>query len=77
MAMNKFMHPKNIYQTPPDFSKLADEFPEIRTVAKAVKLNCFFFSFLFVQYLYKCECKIDFDQFNVHIECKRKGSHRF
>lgn len=30
MAMNKYMHPRNIYKTPPNFKQLAIEFPEFR-----------------------------------------------
>ena len=36
MAMNKFMHPRNIYNTPADFVKLADEFEEFRAITKTV-----------------------------------------
>lgn len=36
MAMNKFMHPRNIYNTPADFAKLAEEFEEFRAIAKTV-----------------------------------------
>ncbi|XP_037071657.1 RNA N6-adenosine-methyltransferase mettl16-like [Pollicipes pollicipes] len=30
MAQNAFMHPRNIYRTPPDFKALVDGFPDIR-----------------------------------------------
>ncbi|KAL1132048.1 hypothetical protein AAG570_010006 [Ranatra chinensis] len=30
MALNKFMHPKNPYRTPPDFKQLAIKYPEFR-----------------------------------------------
>ncbi|CAH0552197.1 unnamed protein product [Brassicogethes aeneus] len=30
MSMNKFMHPRNIYKSPPDFKQLAVDFPEFR-----------------------------------------------
>ncbi|XP_037071666.1 U6 small nuclear RNA (adenine-(43)-N(6))-methyltransferase-like [Pollicipes pollicipes] len=30
MAQNAFMHPRNIYRTPPDFKALVDDFPDIR-----------------------------------------------
>lgn len=36
MAMNKFMHPRNIYNTPADFVKLADEFEEFRAITRTV-----------------------------------------
>lgn len=36
MAMNKFMHPKNMYKVPPDFTKLALEFPEFKIISKIV-----------------------------------------
>ncbi|KAK5639850.1 hypothetical protein RI129_010661 [Pyrocoelia pectoralis] len=31
MAMNKYMHPRNIYKTPPNFKQLAVDYPEFRT----------------------------------------------
>ncbi|CAH2096119.1 unnamed protein product [Euphydryas editha] len=34
MALNKYMHPRNIYKTPPDFSKLAKTYKEFSDVAK-------------------------------------------
>lgn len=36
MAMNKFMHPKNMYKVPPDFTELALEFPEFQIISKIV-----------------------------------------
>lgn len=30
MALNKFMHPRNIYRKPPDFKQLAADWPEFR-----------------------------------------------
>ncbi|XP_050351208.1 U6 small nuclear RNA (adenine-(43)-N(6))-methyltransferase isoform X2 [Nymphalis io] len=36
MALNKFMHPRNIYKTPPDFSKLAKKYKEFSDVAKDI-----------------------------------------
>ncbi|CAB0006363.1 unnamed protein product [Nesidiocoris tenuis] len=33
MAMNRFMHPRNPYKTPPDFKQLALEYPEFREKA--------------------------------------------
>ncbi|XP_061383729.1 U6 small nuclear RNA (adenine-(43)-N(6))-methyltransferase [Danaus plexippus] len=34
MALNKFMHPNNIYKTPPDFAKLAKTYKEFSDIAK-------------------------------------------
>ncbi|KAJ8925349.1 hypothetical protein NQ315_009179 [Exocentrus adspersus] len=34
MSMNKYMHPRNIYRSPPDFKKLALEFPEFQPFVK-------------------------------------------
>nr|CAG4651750.1 EOG090X04JL [Triops cancriformis] len=34
MSLNKFMHPRNPYKTPPDFRQLAIEYPEFRKYAK-------------------------------------------
>ncbi|XP_073980848.1 U6 small nuclear RNA (adenine-(43)-N(6))-methyltransferase isoform X1 [Rhodnius prolixus] len=44
MSMNKFMHPRNPYRNPPDFKKLALDYPEFRKHANQdlsgkVKLN--------------------------------------
>lgn len=36
MAMNKFMHPRNIYKTPPDFTKLAEEYDELKKITQTV-----------------------------------------
>ncbi|XP_050295563.1 U6 small nuclear RNA (adenine-(43)-N(6))-methyltransferase [Anthonomus grandis grandis] len=36
MSMNKYMHPRNIYKTPPDFKQLAIQFPDFQ---KYVKLD--------------------------------------
>lgn len=36
MALNKFMHPRNIYKNPPDFANLAKTYPEFSEVAKVV-----------------------------------------
>ncbi|XP_043194380.1 RNA N6-adenosine-methyltransferase mettl16-like [Amphibalanus amphitrite] len=30
MALNQFMHPRNIYRTPPDFKELVNDYPEVR-----------------------------------------------
>nr|CAH7718667.1 unnamed protein product [Callosobruchus chinensis] len=34
MAMNKYMHPRNIYKTPPDFKQLSAQFPEFKEFLK-------------------------------------------
>ncbi|XP_071446343.1 U6 small nuclear RNA (adenine-(43)-N(6))-methyltransferase isoform X2 [Hetaerina americana] len=34
MSMNKFMHPRNIYKTPPNFKELAIKYPEFRKHSK-------------------------------------------
>ncbi|CAH1985585.1 unnamed protein product [Acanthoscelides obtectus] len=34
MSMNKYMHPRNIYKTPPDFKQLAAQFPEFKGFLK-------------------------------------------
>ncbi|VEN63987.1 unnamed protein product [Callosobruchus maculatus] len=34
MAMNKYMHPRNIYKTPPDFKQLGEQFPEFKEFLK-------------------------------------------
>lgn len=36
MAMNKFMHPKNMYKIPPDFTALALDYPEFKNISKIV-----------------------------------------
>lgn len=30
MSLNQFMHPRNVFQTPPDFKDLAVKYPEFR-----------------------------------------------
>lgn len=34
--MNKKMHPRNIYKSPPNFKQLAIEFPEFRKYVRQV-----------------------------------------
>ncbi|XP_047991631.1 U6 small nuclear RNA (adenine-(43)-N(6))-methyltransferase [Leguminivora glycinivorella] len=34
MAMNRYMHPRNIYKNPPDFSKLSKDFSEFSSICK-------------------------------------------
>lgn len=36
--MNKFMHPRNIYKTPPDFKQLAIDYEDFRSISKIVNL---------------------------------------
>jgi hypothetical protein len=36
MSLNKFMHPRNIYKVPPDFTSLAVAFPEFLAVSSVV-----------------------------------------
>lgn len=36
MALNKFMHPRNIYKTPPDFENMTKIFSEFSGIAKMV-----------------------------------------
>lgn len=40
MALNKFMHTRNIYKTPPDFEKMMKTFSEFSGIAKMVG-GCF------------------------------------
>lgn len=37
MSMNKFMHSRNIYKTPPNFKELAISYPEFREYAQNVR----------------------------------------
>lgn len=36
MALNKYMHPRNIYKEPPDFAKLAKQYKDFSDIAKVV-----------------------------------------
>ena len=36
MSQNKYMHPRNIYRTPPNFKELAISYPDFRKYAKQV-----------------------------------------
>lgn len=38
MAMNSFMHPRNPYRNPPDFTQLAIAYPEIRNIGTLVSV---------------------------------------
>lgn len=42
MALNKFMHPRNIYKNPPDFAKLAISYEDFANIAKTVNLIYYF-----------------------------------
>ncbi|XP_013164872.1 PREDICTED: methyltransferase-like protein 16 [Papilio xuthus] len=64
MALNKFMHPRNIYRTPPDFVKLYKEFEDFSTVAKmdvTGKVSIDFKDTRALRILTKCLLKSDFD----------------
>lgn len=37
MALNKYMHPRNIYKVPPDFGRLAKIYPEFSAISKLVR----------------------------------------
>lgn len=39
MSLNRYMHPRNIYRKPPDFTNLAIEFPEFLNVSSVVSLK--------------------------------------
>lgn len=43
--MNKFMHPRNIYRTPPNFTQLALDFEEFRNAGKLVDFLSYEMSF--------------------------------
>lgn len=64
MALNKFMHPRNIYITPPDFSKLAKTYKEFSNVAKVDitgKVSIDFKDPHVLRVLTKCLLKSDFN----------------
>lgn len=44
------MHPRNIYKTPPDFTKLADEYEELKNIAQTVCLNFIMFTQYFITF---------------------------
>ncbi|CAK1580343.1 unnamed protein product [Parnassius mnemosyne] len=63
MALNKFMHPRNIYRTPPDFCKLFKEFEEFSNIAKmdvSGKVSIDFKDPQALRILTKCLLKSDF-----------------
>ncbi|XP_014255372.1 U6 small nuclear RNA (adenine-(43)-N(6))-methyltransferase [Cimex lectularius] len=64
MAMNKLMHPKNPYKTPPNFKELALQFPEFRKFARqdlSGKIGLNFKNEGAVWALTSCLLKKDFD----------------
>ncbi|XP_034832389.1 U6 small nuclear RNA (adenine-(43)-N(6))-methyltransferase [Maniola hyperantus] len=64
MALNKFMHPRNIYKTPPDFAKLAktyEEFSDIAKVDVSGKVSIDFKNPHSLRILTKCLLKSDFN----------------
>lgn len=79
MAMNKFMHSKNVYQTPPDFAKLAENFEEFGAIARTIILtNEFPFDSCTVSTCYSrlFHFSIDFIlNFSIPIEYKRESKH--
>ncbi|XP_068633543.1 U6 small nuclear RNA (adenine-(43)-N(6))-methyltransferase [Battus philenor] len=63
MALNKFMHPRNIYKTPPDFSKLYKTYEEFSSIAKmdiTGKITIDFKDTRALRILTKCLLKSDF-----------------
>ncbi|CAH0751515.1 unnamed protein product [Diatraea saccharalis] len=68
MAMNNYMHPRNIYKTPPDFAKLAENYPEFKCISKmdlSGKVTIDFKDPKSLRILTKCLLKSDF---NVNID---------
>ncbi|CAH0585647.1 unnamed protein product [Chrysodeixis includens] len=64
MALNKYMHPRNIYKTPPDFEKLASIYPEFSAISNADvtgKVTINFKDPLALRVLTKCLLKSDFN----------------
>ncbi|CAH2262822.1 U6 small nuclear RNA (adenine-(43)-N(6))-methyltransferase [Pararge aegeria] len=64
MALNKFMHPRNIYKTPPDFAKLAktnEEFSGVAKVDISGKVSIDFKNPHSLRVLTKCLLKTDFN----------------
>ncbi|KAJ2949159.1 hypothetical protein O0L34_g6100 [Tuta absoluta] len=63
MALNKYMHPRNTYKTPPDFSKLAKSYEEFSSIAKTDvtgKVTIDFKNPHCLRVLTKCLLKSDF-----------------
>ncbi|KAJ0176572.1 hypothetical protein K1T71_007751 [Dendrolimus kikuchii] len=64
MSMNKYMHPRNIYKIPPDFSKLVKLYNDFATVAKtglSGKVSIDFKNPNSLRVLTKCLLKSDFN----------------
>lgn len=64
MALNKYMHPRNIYKTPPNFEKLAALYPEFSAISNADvtgKVTINFKDPLALRVLTKCLLKSDFN----------------
>ncbi|XP_047504151.1 RNA N6-adenosine-methyltransferase mettl16 isoform X2 [Pieris napi] len=64
MAMNKYMHPRNIYKIPPDFKKLADIYPQFSSICRldvTGKITIDFKDPRVLRVLTACLLKSDFD----------------
>ncbi|CAH1638254.1 unnamed protein product [Spodoptera littoralis] len=64
MALNKYMHPRNIYKTPPDFGKLSLFYPEFAAISKmdiTGKVGIDFKDPHSLRVLTKCLLKSDFN----------------
>ncbi|KAM3965181.1 U6 small nuclear RNA (adenine-(43)-N(6))-methyltransferase [Aphomia sociella] len=64
MAMNRFMHSRNIYKIPPDFAKLAKMYPEFHNISKmdvTGKITIDFKDPYALRVLTKCLLKSDFN----------------
>ncbi|RVE50846.1 hypothetical protein evm_004413 [Chilo suppressalis] len=64
MALNNFMHPRNIYRSPPDFAKLAATYPEFKCISKldlSGKVTIDFKDPKSLRILTKCLLKSDFN----------------
>ncbi|XP_045517927.1 U6 small nuclear RNA (adenine-(43)-N(6))-methyltransferase isoform X1 [Pieris brassicae] len=64
MAMNKYMHPRNIYKIPPDFKKLAHSYPQFSSICRldvTGKITIDFKDPRVLRVLTACLLKSDFD----------------
>lgn len=52
--MNKYMHHRNIYRNPPDFKKLADNYPQFLNICRLVSEYNFLQISLILGPLLKC-----------------------
>lgn len=68
MSVNKYMHPRNIYKTPPDFKKLALEFPEFRQFVKQELSGKVTFDFKNKEALRALSCTLLKKDFELEIE---------